>query len=850
MIKKITILLLVAVIVSVTYQAISYPTGPPASVTNAPNEGSCVNSGCHSGSLITSGNDWNTVALTSNFTGNGYIPDSTYTIKISHSQSGISKWGFQATVLDAANKMAGTVSGSGRVQKITNSTLAREYMMHTYSGISSTGTNTTDWSFTWKAPSKYAGPLKFYTCVMASNNDNSGSGDATYAKTFTINPSTLIPVADATCIDSVTCVGNSITLKGASTQNPTSWAWTLVGAAPNSSTSQNPVVKYNIAGTYWAVLVSKNSKAFSKADSLKIVVKNKPNVSITGPTSYTVCKGDSVKLIATYNTAFKYTWSPGGFVTQTIWAKDTGLYSVTVVDNFKCSATSTPLVKIAHHPGKTISISRDVNNDTVCFERPIKITGTGTFDSIAYYSSFGKYQTTVNNPQIFQLSTSTDIFARGYLKGCPTPKSNSLNFVVKSSVAAPTATCKDKTSASFEISWDAVTNAIGYKISIDSGKTWQTPTSGNKGLSHKVLGLQSNTDMEVWLKALDIFPCNESPITKVICGSIPCSPLTFDIIWDKEICKAESISFKIKNLNTTYYSLKIDNGKSFKDTAFKITADFSRVYKFELTDSNNLSCPVIKRDAYVKVWEIPSLILSSNNQQNIFCDGFPAHFEVISKGMQEYNFFLNSVSKQKSNSNTWSHPVPKNLDSVWVSVTNGACFSTSEKIKLGIKPLPSAKFTQTFSGKTATFTPTETGKSSYKWTFGDGGFDTLAKNPIHTYAEGLTTAWVKLIIIDEFGCTSTDSSLIQIPASISQSFKNSGISIYPLPANSKLNIVVPSELINSKIILMDATGRILHTSLAHKIITELQTSDIPSGVYMLIIANETNQFTSKVFISR
>ena len=850
MIKKITISLLIAIIVTITYQAISYPTGPPASVTNAQGEGSCVNSGCHSGSLITSGTDWNNIVLSSNFTGNGYIPDSTYTIKISHTQSGISKWGFQATVLDGANKMAGTVTGSGRVQKTTNATLAREYMMQTFTGTSSTSTNASDWSFTWKAPAKNSGPLNFFACVMASNNDNTSSGDASYAKKFTINPSTLIPVANATCVDSLTCVGNTITLKGASTQNPTSWQWTLVGATPNSSTAQNPAVKYNIAGTYWAVLVSKNAKASSKADSLKIVVKNKPSVSISGPSSYTFCKGDSVKLTATYNTTFKYTWVPGGLVTQTIWAKDTGSYYVTVVDNFKCSATSTPLVKIAHHPEKTMSISRDVNNDTICFERPIKITGTGTFDSIAYYTSFGKYQTTPNNPQTFQFSTSTDIFARGYLKGCPTPKTNALNFVVKNSVAAPKATCKDKTSASFEISWGAVTNALGYKISIDSGKTWQTPSSGNKGLSHKVLGMPANTDMEVWLKALDIFPCNESPITKVICGSIPCSPLTFDIIWDKEICKAESISFKIRNLNTTYYSLTIDNGKAFKDTAFKISADFSRVYKFELTDSSNLSCPVIKRDAYVKVWEIPTLVLSSNNQQNIFCEGFPAHFEVISKGMQDYQFFLNNISKQKGVNNAWSHFVPKNLDSVWVTVTNGSCVSTSEKIKLGIKPLPSAKFTQTFSGKTATFTPVETGKATYKWTFGDGGSDTISKKPSHTYAEGLSTVWVKLIIIDEYGCTSTDSSNIEIPVSINQWFKYSGINIFPQPANTKLSIVIPPDLVNSTLILMDATGRTILKLLADKEINEIQTNEMPSGVYMLMISNDKRHFATKVILSK
>lgn len=863
MIKKITTLLFIVLICSVSYHAISYASGPPASVTNAPGsgEGSCVNSGCHGGSLITSGNDYNKISMTikslkTGATKTGYEVDSTYLITISHSQSGINKWGFQATILNASNNKIGTLASltSGTVRTAFTTANSREYIYQNSTGTSSTGSNSTDWSFTWKAPSSLSGALTLYLCLNAANGDNNTSGDQIYAKKFTINPAGL-PVADASCPDSVTCAGNTITMKGTSTGNPTSWNWifTGTGVSPSASTSQNPQVKYNNAGTFWAILTTKNAIGNSKADSLKIVVRNKPVISVTPNTSsYTICKGDSVKLTATFNANYKYTWSPGGFVTQVIWAKDTGRYTVTVTDNNKCSATSSPVIKIAHHPSQTMSLTRDVTNDTICFERPIKITATGstTFDSIAYYTSSGKYQTTVNNPQTFLFSTSTDMFAKGYSKGCPTANTNKFNFVVKKGIAAPTATCTDKTTASFEISWGAVTGALGYKISLDSGKTWQNPSSGATGLSHKVLGFPSNTDIEVQLKALDIFPCNESEITKVVCGSIPCSPLTFDLIWDKEVCKASDINFKVRNLNTKMYSLKIDNGNPFKDTAFKITADFSRTYKFELTDSNNLSCPTIKRDAAVNVWEIPSLVLTSSNPQNIFCDGSAASFEVVSKGMQEYNFFLNNASKQKSSASNWNYATPKNMDSVWVTVTNGACVSTSGKIKLGVKPLPTAKFTHSFSGKTATFTADETGTAKFHWSFGDGSTDTTSKKPIHTYAQGLTTVWVKLTVIDEFGCTSTDSSEVQIPATVANNFKEIGIKVYPQPAKNNFKVEIPNELINSQISLMDATGRVVASAIAERKITEISVSDLANGIYMLRVEKNGNKFTGKVNVNK
>lgn len=863
MIKKITTLLFVVIICSVSYYSVSNSSGPQPQYTNAPTDiGSCVS--CHSGSLITTGSDHDKISMTmksvkTGATKTGYNVDSTYLITISYNQSGINKWGFQTTILDASNKKVGALASltTGTVRTSFTTANSKEYIYQNSTGTSSTGTNSTDWSFTWKAPSTGSGSLTLYLCLNAANSDNGTSGDLIYAKKFTIAPSGL-PVADASCADSVTCVGNTITLKGSSTGNPTDWTWTLPGASlvsPSSVKSQNPVVRYNNLGPgfFWAILTTKNAYGSSKADSVKIKLRAKPVVSISGPTSYTLCKGDSVKLTATFNANYKYTWAPGGFVTQTIWAKDTGRYAVTVTDTSKCISTSS-IVKIAHHPYYTLNISRDVSSDTVCFERPIRVTAnsSATFDSIFYYSSFGALQRTVKNPETFLLSSSTDLFARGKdSKGCLTPKSNALNFVVKTGVSAPAASCTNKTTASFEISWGSVTNALGYKVSIDSGKTWQDPSTGATGLSHKVLGFPPNTDVEVWLKALDVFPCYESTITKVVCGSIPCSPITYDVVWDKEACKGKDINFKIRNLNTNYFALKIDNGNTFKDTSFVITADFSRTYKFELTDSSNLSCPTIKRDAAVKVWEIPNIVLSSNNAQNIFCEGNQANFEVVSKGMQEYNFFLNNISKQKSASSSWNLANPKNLDSVWVTVTNGACSESSDRIKLGVKPLPTAKFTYSFNGRTATFNANETGNVIYKWYFGDGNKDTTTKNPTHKYAgSGTSNVWAKLTVIDEFGCTSTDSVKLEIPASVANTFQDIGINVYPQPAKNSFKIEIPSDLINAEIGMMDATGRMVIKTIADKKVTEIITTDLPSGVYMLMVTKGTSRFNGKVIISR
>ena len=851
MIKKITIALFTTLLCFVSFDSMTYTGGPPVENTDAPSEGNCTS--CHSGSVVKSGSNWNNLAFSSNFTGGGYIPDSTYTIKITFNQSSISKFGFQATILDGSNKMAGTFTASGRVQKSSSSGLSREYVYHTSTGTSTTGTNSTDWSFSWKAPNKNLGQLKMYITLNAADANSSSSGDVIYAKNFSINPSSLLPVANSKSDDSVTCAGNTITLKDLSTQNPTSWSWSLPGATPSASAAQNPSVKYNNAGSFWAILVAKNAKGVSKADSLRIVVRSKPSVTISGPTSYTICKGDSVKLTSTFNTNYSYTWAPGGFVSQTIFAKDTGSYVVTVKDNNKCTNTAGP-IKLNHFASQALSITRDVTNDTVCFETPIKITASNTkaFKEFNYYTQAGSFQTTSSNPNTLKLSSSAKISVVGKdTNNCFSAVSNTFNFVVKNTLTAPSASCTDKTTAGFEISWNAVSGALGYEISMDSGKTWKSPSTGKKGLSHKVLGFPPSTDVLVWIKALDAFPCFESPITKVICGSIPCSPVSYDVVWDKEACKGKLINFKIRKLNTNFYSLKIDNGNAFKDTSFSISADFSRTYKFELTDSNNLSCPTIKRDAEVKVWEIPSLLLTSNNPQNIFCEGFPATFTADAKGMQEYNFFLNGVSKQKSNNATWIHSSPKNLDSIRVSITNGACVESSGVIKIGVKPLPNAKFTKTNVNRTVTFTPSEPGNTLYKWSFGDGTTKDTTKGTVtHKYAGSATKYQAKLTVIDPFGCTSSDSSEVTIPASVNYTLAESGILIYPQPAKNVFKIEIPSDLINAEISIMDNTGRVLFKTIADKSIVEIGVNSLANGLYTISVEKDNQRSVGKLIINR
>lgn len=54
------------------------------------------------------------------------------------------------------------------------------------------------------------------------------------------------------------CARDTVFLADASTNSPTSWAWTMSGGSPATSTISNPFVIYNTPGTYSVTLISTN----------------------------------------------------------------------------------------------------------------------------------------------------------------------------------------------------------------------------------------------------------------------------------------------------------------------------------------------------------------------------------------------------------------------------------------------------------------------------------------------------------------------------------------------------------------------------------------------------------------
>lgn len=133
----------------------------------------CGVNGCH-GAQTPGMEDLIDVAFTGIDTVMGYVPDSTYDIKVSLKRNGIDRYGFEIVAEDASKNAVGTFTGNSRV----TSYVANRRATHKDVSIDSSGEN--GWEMRWKAPAQGTGTIRFYAAVLAANGNGNNQGDTVW----------------------------------------------------------------------------------------------------------------------------------------------------------------------------------------------------------------------------------------------------------------------------------------------------------------------------------------------------------------------------------------------------------------------------------------------------------------------------------------------------------------------------------------------------------------------------------------------------------------------------------------------------------------------------------------------
>ncbi|TNE80081.1 MAG: T9SS type A sorting domain-containing protein [Bacteroidetes bacterium] len=161
--------------------AVMNGSGAPAGSTGSPGDGiSCTS--CHGGPATASSGWINTTVPAG-----GYEPGQTYTITAKVKKSGISKFGFQLAVQNAAGNALGTLVNTNNA----TTQLVGQGKYATHRLQSTSGTDSATWSVDWVAPAAGTGNVTIYLAGNAANGNNQSTGDQIFTELMTISEALL-----------------------------------------------------------------------------------------------------------------------------------------------------------------------------------------------------------------------------------------------------------------------------------------------------------------------------------------------------------------------------------------------------------------------------------------------------------------------------------------------------------------------------------------------------------------------------------------------------------------------------------------------------------------------------------
>lgn len=150
----------------------------------------------------------------------------------------------------------------------------------------------------------------------------------------------------------------------------------------------------------------------------------------------------------------------------------------------------------------------DFTNSANCAGMDIQFNGSATpVNSAAVYSWAWKFAdngataATQNTTHQFKDAGTYEVqLAITDNNGCIADTVKQL--AIQPQLAAPVVKVGVVTATTVNFTWEAVTGATGYEVSLDNGATWITPSSGATGTSHSITGLQVGVTVTIQVRAL------------------------------------------------------------------------------------------------------------------------------------------------------------------------------------------------------------------------------------------------------------------------------------------------------------------------------------------------------------
>lgn len=143
----------------------------------------------------------------------------------------------------------------------------------------------------------------------------------------------------------------------------------------------------------------------------------------------------------------------------------------------------------------------------------------------------------------------------------------SLSVVTLTPLAAPSLTLVSKTSTTFEVSWEAVAHASGYKVSIDNGTTYGETQAGVSFTKNDAV---ATTTYPIKVKAIGATIYEDSPASEAL-SVVTQTPLAATVLTAGTITATTFALSWPAITNAVGYKVSIDNGVTYGETQVGLT---------------------------------------------------------------------------------------------------------------------------------------------------------------------------------------------------------------------------------------------------------------------------------------
>jgi len=838
---------------------------PPASTTGAPGESTCGS--CHSSSSAT------TSAVVLKFNGKvvtEYVPDSTYTVELSFRQTGITKYGFQTTVLDSATESnAGTLTSPGSLVAIQSQSVnskSRTYVNHTSSSVNFSG-GTGTWTFTWRAPKTQVGSINFYTCVNAANGNGGSSGDQPYTSVIKVPLTKRLPTATVKANLTNVCEGDTVEFTATATNSPTAYNWTPFNAKFSSKNANKIKVVFNANAnkTSRIDLTVSNAVGTSPLVTTTITVRAKPadTFAIRGPVN--ICSGDSFLLAAPLGNT--YLWNTGA-TSQSIYIKAAGKYNVSVSNGGKCSNVTTDLI-VTLSAKPFARFTTNATKDTICSGgdslRFTSNSGSGFYrwyrNGVIFASGTNKSKAVFTPaPGVYTMSIVT-------VGGCKdsTPVGNTIRLLA--GLAKPVPNASNVKSSSFDVTWLDVNNATGYQVSLDSGKNWVS-SNMTGGLGHSFTSL-TKTIYVVWVRATKgsvNSACGTSSVaTLSVSLSASCIAPVYTASIQPIYCRNGQTQVVVRGLNLKKYSLNLAGKTAAKDTIFTVSPKgIDTIIQLVITDTTKGCTPTTQSlTSKVEVILAPRIKNTLATLSGCSNKNYSLNFN---RGYDRYDVY-SSIQNTLIQSSVDSVMVINGsklvgLPGIYLRATSKlGCIYTSTTQLLSISNQPNpvvAPYALTSTGWSVT--DNSVGTIGTQWyffkdpSFGTGVFQfsgspaSTSKNWVNTLTN-FDSAYYRVAMVASITGGCSDTVFFGIPFSRSTNISNSSaniatVQVYPNPVHSNLNFVINATQAGQYAMVITSTngGQIIYRqdmnySTPSSKTYSINTNDWKSGTYIIQLYN-------------